>query len=71
MTWQPIETAPLDRPVWIWNQHQPEIARYACRRRVYGRDSWVSKRGVVLTWLPTHWADFPPPPDITTMETEP
>lgn len=65
--WQPMETAPKNGSfVWAWNPHQPEVMRrLRWGRRLNGRlktEDWVTHKGCVTSYEPTHWLPAPPVP---------
>lgn len=72
MEWQPIETAPKDRDVWlfglaeIWHGSTP----FECQAQGgWDPEEWrwmtttFDDRGQILWIAPTHWMPLPAPPE--------
>jgi hypothetical protein len=75
MTWQPIETAPKDRPVLLWRSDADVTEGGAISIGVMGATGkWAAmtdgdlideiKSGSTWTYIdgPTHWMPLPAPP---------
>jgi hypothetical protein len=63
MTWQPIATAPVGRPVLVWYaQFSDEGGANVLAQRADG--SWTDgDEDTDTTWArPTHWMPLPDPP---------
>jgi hypothetical protein len=63
MTWQPIETAPMDEPILI-----PPTKRLGmCVAMHHSRDGWVTETPSewVPIYPPTHWMPLPEPPEVS------
>jgi hypothetical protein len=61
MNWQPIETAPKDKWVLVYEPDWPHlmVAKWVCDNMwKYARENG----GVYLTCCPTHWMQLPEPP---------
>jgi len=73
--WQPIETAPRDRPILgFWQYVYPGDHSRTCGMRTikwdHDRGGWLDEDGEAHTWsaledegLWTHWMPLPKPPD--------
>ena len=59
--WQPIETAPLNTTVLIWDGDMMWVAK-AEFRRIPATWHWETPEGFVT---PTHWMPLPEPPKDT------
>lgn len=69
--WQPIETAPEDRPILIRKLHQVGIAIYnprifgnwqMCSSVCFFQEETQSNMSNQALPLPTHWMPLPTPP---------
>jgi hypothetical protein len=62
--WRPISTAPKDGTVIVvWNPQQPETARFVRwgMSAIYKSEGWVTRKGNIMAWQPTHWMPVEPP----------
>jgi hypothetical protein len=74
MEWQPIETAPRDRPILIRKLHQIGIAIYnstifggwqLCSSVSFFEEETQSNMVSEALPLPTHWMPLPLPPNVS------
>lgn len=63
MGWQPIETAPLRKPidVWVKAKRRDESFR-ACNMILMEDGSWSGRQNMYPTDKVTHWMPLPEPP---------
>lgn len=72
MTWQPIETAPMDgTPILLYKPNEKRMGQYIVAG--YWNELWLSCGGRGLAYFshldqrdyghPTHWQPLPEPPD--------
>ena len=65
--WQPIDTAPKDRPILLREGGRDTLGAYYCG--VWDRESqtWKSYCGQPVVWPrePDWWMSLPPPPSLT------
>lgn len=61
--WKPIETAPKDNPILVYEPKAGNGSIYVCKWDNW-RNGWVEASGEVHhMWFPTHWAELPLPPE--------
>jgi len=72
MNWQPIETAPVGRKMFVVCAFNAVVDRMSPHRRLYTSDPycvWQDSRGMFSRWphhfSPTHWMPLPEPPEAT------
>ena len=67
MEWQPIETAPKDNRILVWNGKDMFVVHHGINwitgDVAYIVAQWDNKTNQVLT-RPTHWMPLPPAPKL-------
>lgn len=59
MSWQPIETAPKDKTVLLFDGDRHAIGTFACGRWLQFVSGVPMLFQPELTWAPTHWMCLP------------
>lgn len=63
LCWQPIETAPKDRPILCYDPNQPTPVSVVECSTFHDKPYWITCVGEhYYIWNPTHWMDLPGPP---------
>lgn len=73
MTWQPIETAPKDRPIDLWVTEAPDYRAHRVTDVIwdFADDNWRPAGEpfhfgqYLFPKVPTHWMLSPTPPETT------
>ena len=53
--WQPIETAPKDMEIWLYNEHYKSVGRWNT-----AHNDWVDSANCFMA--PTNWQELPEDP---------
>jgi len=59
--WQPIETAPKDRPILLFCGRLPLVSRWVVPWHGTGEWEGLGQEGMAIT-PPSHWMPLPEPP---------